>query len=348
MSAPRIGFVGTGWIGRHRMEAMIATGAIEAAWICEPDAECAAQALAAAPGARLVPSFEALLAERPDGVVIATPSALHAAQSIRALEAGAHVFCQKPLGRDCGEVDAVLAAAGRAGRSISVDFSYRHTAAFRAVQELVEQGALGRIYAVEAVFHNGYGPGKPWFHDPALAGGGCLIDLGVHLVDMIGLLTGNRPLLDVTAQLLRDGERPMPGTVENYAAARLAFEDGVIGDVRCSWNAHVGSDCEIRVRVHGTEGGAEIANIGGSFFDLAAWHDRGTARSQIAAPPDDWGGRAAAAWAEGLAGIETDPTIRFSAEICDAIYRAGGLMTPRGEAQAVAAERHAPRPEMLA
>src|SRR5215217_5144820 len=96
----RLGFLGTGWIGCNRMEAMLATGAATAVAICDPNPDMAAQAGAVAPDAALVGSLDEMLALEPDGVVIATPSALHAGQCLRALEAGAAVFCQKPLGRD--------------------------------------------------------------------------------------------------------------------------------------------------------------------------------------------------------------------------------------------------------
>jgi predicted dehydrogenase len=103
---PKVGFLGTGWIGRYRMEAALATGAIEAAAICDPSPECAAEAAKLAPDAKVVSSFEALLDEPLDALVIATPSALHAEQSIAALERGMAVFCQKPLGRNAVEAQA--------------------------------------------------------------------------------------------------------------------------------------------------------------------------------------------------------------------------------------------------
>src|SRR5215218_9099775 len=103
----------------------------------------------------------------PDGIVIATPSALHAAQSIQALKAGAAVFCQKPLGRNAAEVEAVLAAATSADRLLGVDLSYRFTEGMRKIREQVRSGALGDIYAVNLIFHNAYGPDKAWFYDRA-------------------------------------------------------------------------------------------------------------------------------------------------------------------------------------
>ena len=120
---PRVAFVGTGWIGRHRMEAMLATGSVDAVAICDPSSDCAAAARALAPGACEVPSLDAMLDLDIDGVVIATPSALHAAQSLQALAAGKAVFCQKPLGRSADEVSAVVAAARSADRLLGLDLS---------------------------------------------------------------------------------------------------------------------------------------------------------------------------------------------------------------------------------
>jgi predicted dehydrogenase len=101
--------------------------------------------------------------------VIATPSALHAEQAIAALDRGLAVFCQKPLGRDASETRAVVEAARRADRLLGVDLSYRYTRAAAALRDEVRSGALGEVYAVDLVFHNAYGPDKPWFYDRRLA-----------------------------------------------------------------------------------------------------------------------------------------------------------------------------------
>jgi len=156
----------------------------QAAAIADPSPECAAEAAALAPGAEVVGDLDSMLALDLDGVVIATPSALHAEQSIQALERGAAVFCQKPLGRTAAEARAVVDAARAADRLLAVDLSYRFTKGMQRIREGVVSGELGRVYAVDLVFHNAYGPDKPWFYDPALSGGGCVMDLGVHLVDL--------------------------------------------------------------------------------------------------------------------------------------------------------------------
>src|SRR5205823_9344721 len=116
---------------------------------------------------------------RLDGIVIATPSALHASQCLAALERGFAVFCQKPLGRNERETRAVVEAARRADRLLGVDFSYRTLGGAEAIRELIRSGSLGRIYAIDAVFHNAYGPDKAWFRDREQSGGGCVMDLGI-------------------------------------------------------------------------------------------------------------------------------------------------------------------------
>jgi predicted dehydrogenase len=327
MSRPRLGFVGTGWIGRHRMEAMLATNLVEAAAICEPNPEMAAEALKLAPEAALLPSLEAVLDTRPDGIVIATPSALHAAQSIAALERGVAVFCQKPLGRSAAEVAAVLAAARRADRLLGVDMSYRFAEAMQAVRALVRSGGLGPIHAVNLLFHNAYGPDKPWFYDPALSGGGCLMDLGIHLVDL-ALWTLDFPeVAQVAAHLRSEGGPVWDGRVEDYAAATLTLETGAVVQLACSWRLHAGMDAVIAAEFYGGEGGAAFRNVDGSFYDFTAERFTGTARERLAAPPDSWGGRAAAAWAVSLAGggryARSTRGLLEAASALDRLYQAG-------------------------
>ncbi len=328
MARPRVGFLGVGWIGRHRMRAMIDTGAIEAAAICDPSAGTAAEAARLAPRAAVVGTFEAMLALGLDGIVVASPSALHAAQSIRALEAGAAVFCQKPLGRDADEVRAVVAAARAADRLLGLDLSYRETSGMRRIAEAIRAGALGPVHAVDLVFHNAYGPDKPWFYDRALSGGGCVVDLGVHLVDLALWALDFPPVATVSANLFAGG-RPLPpggSQVEDYAVATLTLAGGAVVRLACSWRLHAGRDADISATFHGTAAGAAFRNLDGSFYDFTAELHEGTTRRMLADGPEDWGGRAAARWAETLRhdrGFDAAAE-RFVAvaEVLDRIYRA--------------------------
>jgi predicted dehydrogenase len=308
---PRIGFLGVGWIGRHRMQAMIATGAIEVAAIADPSPDMAEQALKLAPLARQVGGLPELLQQDLDGVVIATPSAMHAEQSIAALQSGAAVFCQKPLGRTAAEVREVVQAARASNRLLAVDLSYRFTQGMRRIRDLIGAGALGRIFAVDLIFHNAYGPDKAWFYDPTLSGGGCVMDLGVHLVDLALWALDFPQVESVTGKLLAGGSplSEQPGKVEDYAVATLGLEGGAAVQLACSWRLQAGVDAIISAAFYGTEGGAALRNVAGSFYDFTAERYRGTTSELLASPGDEWGGRAAADWATRLAAGE-----RFDAQ----------------------------------
>jgi predicted dehydrogenase len=324
---PRVGFLGVGWIGRHRMEAMLAAGDIDAAAIADCAPESVAAAASLAPGARQVSTLEDLLALDLDGVVIATPSAQHAKQAIACLERGMAVFCQKPLGRTAAEVRAVIAAARTADRLLGVDLSYRFTAGMRQIRELISAGALGKVFAADLVFHNAYGPDKAWFYDRALSGGGCVMDLGVHLVDLALWALGFPEVTGVTSSLSAGGE-PLAGrdVVEDYAVATLGLASGASVRIACSWRLHAGRDAIVSAAFYGTQGGAAMRNLDGSFYDFVTKRFEGRERIALTQQPDPWGGRAAAAWASGLAqGQRFDSEadhLEDVAAVLDRIYQA--------------------------
>src|SRR4051812_3223262 len=181
---PRVGFLGVGWIGHHRMKAIADSGAVNLAAIADPSPAMIARAAELAPHAKAVSTLDDLLDENLDGIVIATPSALHAEQATRALDRGVAVFCQKPLARSVSETKRVIQSARNANKLLGVDLSYRFLNSTEKMRELLLSGELGKIFAVDLVFHNAYGPDKPWFYNRALSGGGCVMDLGIHLIDL--------------------------------------------------------------------------------------------------------------------------------------------------------------------
>jgi predicted dehydrogenase len=309
------------------MKAIAGTGSIEIVAIAEPSAEMRARALELAPDARPVATFEELLSMDLDGVVIATPTALHAEQAIRALEQGLAVFCQKPLGRTEAEVRAVIDAACAADRLLAVDLSYRFTAGMRLIRNLIQRGELGHVYAVDLVFHNAYGPDKAWFYQRTLSGGGCVTDLGVHLVDLALWALAFPEVSAVSAALFAGGVRlaAKDERVEDYATATLELGDGSIVRLACSWRLNAGCDAVIAADFHGTAGGAALRNVNGSFYDFVAERYRGTQQEVIATPPDAWGGRAATDWAVRLAAGERFDSAaeRFAtvARVLDQIYQ---------------------------
>jgi predicted dehydrogenase len=339
---PRLGFAGVGWIGRNRLEAIARSGLGEIVAIHDPVTAAAEQACEsvkriAASGdtarhtadeTHCIADFDALLDLELDGIVLATPSALHAEQAIAALQRGHAVFCQKPLGRNSFETRSVIDAARAADRLLHVDLSYRFTTGMQKIRDLIGCGELGRIYAVQAEFHNAYGPDKAWFYDPALSGGGCLLDLGIHLVDLALWCLDFPVVTSATGQLLNGQpvSGPAAARVEDYAAAQLLLDETVSMQLACSWKAPAGADAEISLTFFGDKGGARFANINGSFYHFKAEHflpDR--SRRTLASPPDEWGGRAAIAWAQRLATSSSfDPAIEHLSSVAETLDRIYG------------------------
>jgi predicted dehydrogenase len=297
----RLGFAGVGWIGRQRLQAAASSGMAEVVAVMDLEKAAAEEVAAGHPGSAAVDSFGELLDQDLDGLVIATPSALHAAQSIAALERGIPVFCQKPLGRNAAETEAVIQAAEQADCLLGVDLSYRSTEGMRKIRDLVHRGDLGEIRAIQAVFHNAYGPDKPWFYSKQLAGGGCLLDLGIHLLDLaMGCL--DFPEVRSACGWRHESARGKPGDrVEDHGCGLVVLEQGTSIQLACSWRSHAGCDAEIRLEIFGSDGGACFRNVGGSFYDFIAerFHpDR--SRELLAEAPDDWGGRELLKWLHHL------------------------------------------------
>jgi predicted dehydrogenase len=338
--------VGLGWIGRLRLAAVVEHGNVDVIAVADQDATARNQARSLAPTASVVETLEEALALKPDGVVLATPSAMHPTQSIAALESGAAVFCQKPLGRTAAEVRQVIDVARQANRLLGVDVSYRHTEGLSRIRGLVREGCIGHVYAVDLTFHNAYGPDKPWFYDLHQSGGGCLLDLGVHLIDFLHW-TFDEPARRVAGHVFAAGRQigPEHDQVEDFAVGEIELANGLLARVACSWKLPVGCDAQIAIVLHGTDGGLGFRNSNGSFYDFVAECYRGTGTQVLSVPPDDWGGRATIAWAQQLARSDAfDSEIEIAARVADTIDRLYGRTLDSGDVGAHVDRQHATQP----
>ena len=323
-----LGFIGVGWIGRNRMEVLLKDAKTTAASIYEPVKENANEALKSAEKAVLTESPEDMYGdENLDGIVIATPSAMHAQQSIEALKSGKAVFCQKPLGRTASEVKEVVAASEESDKYLAVDLSYRHTEAFKAIYNLIKSGEIGEIYAVDLVFHNAYGPDKEWFYDIKRSGGGCVMDLGIHLVDLALWSLDFPEITDVRSHLFHQGKKitSFEEHVEDFASVAMTSEKDTVINLECSWHVSAGKDAVIEAKFYGSKGGAAFKNVNGSFYDFTAEKYNGTQTETLVTPPDEWSGRAGVVWAEKVLagqGYEAESAEEFikTATIIDRIY----------------------------
>jgi predicted dehydrogenase len=339
-TSPRLAFVGLGWIGCHRLQSVVDANVVDVVALADSDPNALERAASIVPAAVRTRGFDEALALHPDGIVLATPNALHAAQSIRALEQGVAVFCQKPLGRDAAEVYGVIDTARRQNRLLGVDFSYRHTRALSRIRDLVREGTIGEVYAMDLTFHNAFGPDKPWFYDVKQSGGGCLLDLGVHLIDFL-YWTFQTPTARVNGHLFSGGKRlgSDGSLVEDYATGEIEFVGGAVARIACSWKLSAGCDAQIGVYLYGTSGALGFRNLEGSFYDFVAECYRGTERHVIASPPDDWGGRATVAWCQQLArSAAYDPEIALVGRVASTIDQLYGRSTPRSDGSELGSE----------
>jgi predicted dehydrogenase len=193
-------------------------------------------------------SYEALLADPDmDAVYVPLPNHLHAEWSIRALEAGKHVLCEKPLALSAADAARMAHAATASGRLLMEAFMYRHHPSWVAVRELVDGGRIGRLQAVDSWFS--------YFNDdPANIrnvleyGGGALYDIGCYSVSLSRLLFGAEPD-EVSAAIVRD---PASG-VDILTTGHLTFADGL-----ASFTCATRVEPDQRVHVYGTDGRIEI------------------------------------------------------------------------------------------
>lgn len=194
------------------------------------------------------------------------------------------------------------------------------------VRSLITSGELGQIFAADLVFHNAYGPDKAWFYDPAQSGGGCMTDLGIHLVDLALWTLGSTEIGDVSGRLFAGGEPlvSLGDKVEDFGTAVLTLKGGASVRIACSWKLHAGQDAVISASFYGTKAGAALRNVGGSFYDFVAERFDGTRTTTLTTPPDEWGGRAIGDWARRLAAgtrfsSEAEEFVTVS-EVLDRIY----------------------------
>jgi len=265
----RVGVIGLG-MGRAHIEGWKQHPQVEVVAIADPDA----QRLAAVGEQYGIPgrhaSAEAMLAaEALDVVSVCTPNKFHKDLTLAALAAGCHVLCEKPMAMNADEGREMLAAAERAGKRLMINFSYRFSAQSRALKAQVDGGVFGDFYFGRSVWHRRRGmPGfGGWFGTKALAGGGPLIDLGVHRLDLALWLMGYpKPTwvmgatYDPIARALAD-QAGKTFDVEDLATAFIRFENGATLALEASWAANIAEAELMETRLLGTRAGLLQKNL---------------------------------------------------------------------------------------
>ena len=184
---------------------------------------------------RFYPSYEALLADQPDGVIVCSENVLHRPLVELAAQAGVHVLCEKPLATTLTDGQAMLDACRQAGVVLMTAFPMRFSAPVLEIKSLLGTGQLGRLLACSAT-NQGQNPKRyrDWFVDKTLAGGGSVFDHTVHLADMLRWYLDSE-VVEVYAQTNRIIHRDAV-EVETAGLLMLTFADGAFASIDCSWS----------------------------------------------------------------------------------------------------------------
>ena len=212
---------------------------------------------------RYTDPLEMLRKEKLDMVSVATPNKFHKPLTIAAIKAGCHVLCEKPMALNAAEAEAMLDAARQAKRRIMINFSYRFTEQAYALKEQVDQGLLGDIYFARTVWHRRQclRSISGWFCRKELSGGGPLLDLGVHRLDLALWMMGYPKPVWVMGSIYdrlasrHAKEHNVHNDVEDLAVGLIRFTNGATLELEASWAVHQKETDFMETRLCGTEGG---------------------------------------------------------------------------------------------
>ena len=192
---------------------------------------------------------DALADPQIDAVYIATPVALHAPQSIKALQAAKHVLCEKPAAMNYAEASEMVRVAGESGKLLGVAYYRRLYPKVQRARELLAQGTIGQPVLAEANSHTAspaHGSFRSWLLDPKLAGGGPLFDVASHRIDLMNYLFG-KPVRVTGMRSNAVFDWP----IEDNATALIEYESGIRAIVDVRWHSDVVRD---QFRILGTKG----------------------------------------------------------------------------------------------
>ena len=271
MEKLKMGIIGVGGIAqnRHIPTFLKMSDKVEIVAISDVN-EATAEMVGEKFGISKVYAHYADMFEEVDAVTICTPNKFHAEIAIAALEAGLHVFCEKPMAMRPDECEAMIAASEAAGKKLAIAYHYRFMKESIAAKRLVLEDEIGRPMVARAKgMRRRKVPGWGVFTNKELQGGGSLIDYGCHLLDLSLWLLGNPKPVEVMGTTYNELSK-MPGQVnqwgkfdhetfevDDHVTAYIKFEGGASMMFETSWSANVKSD-EESVSISGLSGGVDL------------------------------------------------------------------------------------------
>ena len=224
----------------------------------------------------LFTDWEKMLEADIEAVVICSPNALHAEQSIKAMEKGKDVLCEKPVCLTSKEAEKIFNVAEKTGRLFMAAFPRRFSGEAKVLKPMIEKGEFGEIYYIKAGYLRRRGiPGLgTWFTDKKLAGGGPMMDVGVHMLDLVIYLTGApepQIIFGTKYEKFNDkavdgGWPPMETRKGDKATGKMEVEDLACGFVKLSTGATLfveaswagNSETGLKASLFGTEAGVQM------------------------------------------------------------------------------------------
>jgi len=267
MTSPRpvrVAVIGCGLIAqRSHFPAYAAAPEAEIAGVVSLIPEEAQNAVAHFGAQRILRSWEAAVADPDvDAIDICTPNYLHAPIAIAAARAGKHVCVEKPMATRLEDANAMVAAARENGVYLTVGHNLRFAPIFQTMRKAMQDGVIGRPFAARGVYmHAGpdesWGSTAQWFWDEATAGGGALLDMGIHMIDVMRWIIGRR-VVEVSAMLSRHLK---PTFADDTAFVLMRFDGDLVASVQAAWSARPSSDRELVI--HGEEGNIAMGRSSG-------------------------------------------------------------------------------------
>ena len=277
MKTIKIGIIGNGSISRMHANGYRKLENIEIYALCDINRE-RAQTMAReynVPMERVFTNVEDLVAlPEIDAVSVCTWNSAHAPCTIAALRAGKHVLCEKPMAMNAAEAAQMELEAKKAGKLLMIGFVRRFGNDCDVLRDFIRMGYFGDLYYAKATYLRRHGCPGGWFCDKTRSGGGPLIDLGVHVIDLVRFLMGNPQPVSVYGATFdrlanRPGVRSAGGylasdaaggeeyTVEDLAAGMIRFDNGAVLSIEASFSLNIEKD-EGVLQFFGTKAGAKL------------------------------------------------------------------------------------------
>ena len=275
----RVAVVGSGFAGLAHIEGYKKVEDADLIAVCDVSKERAQEAAEKYEIPNVFTDYEKLLRlDELDAISVCLPNAMHMPVSVAALEAGKHVLCEKPLAANAEEAAKMVDAADKSGKILAMSLNFRYQGRSLTLKRLVEAGELGEIYYAKTSMLRTNAIPRGWFHVKKRSGGGPLLDLAPHMLDVTWWLMGRPEPVSASGSTFAKlgvagkglgswgvGYGDGPVDIEDLAVGLIKFKDGQALFVEVSWAVH-GQPTQSS-HIFGTEGGASL------YPDFAVYKD---------------------------------------------------------------------------